>query len=56
LWTSDGFLLGAVLLVFSALWIGICFAGIWAIVDRPAELNRKVPIRSKELRRTKKAF
>jgi len=45
-----------ILLIFSALWIGFYFAGIWAIIDRPAELNRKFPISSRELRRRKKEF
>lgn len=44
------------LLIFIALWIGFYFAGVWAAVDRPAELNRKFPISSKELRRRKKTF
>jgi hypothetical protein len=29
-------------------------AGFWALVDRPAELDRKFPTSSKELRRRKK--
>ncbi|HTS04455.1 MAG TPA: hypothetical protein VMP68_02660 [Candidatus Eisenbacteria bacterium] len=45
-----------VILVFVAMWIGIYFAGVWAAVDRPAELNRKLPTSSKELRRQKKSF
>jgi len=44
------------ILVFVAMWIGIYFAGVWAAVDRPAELNRKLPTSSKELRRQKKSF
>jgi hypothetical protein len=45
-----------VILVFVGMWIGIYFAGVWAAVDRPAELNRKLPAGSKELRRQKKSF
>jgi hypothetical protein len=43
-------------LIFIALWIGFYFAGVWAVVDRLAELARKFPISSKELRRRTKAF
>jgi hypothetical protein len=48
--------LGWVFVLFVALWIGFYFAGVWAAVDRPAELNRKLPLSSKELRRRKKEF
>jgi hypothetical protein len=44
------------LLVFAGLWIGFYFAGIWAATDRPAELDKRFPISSKELRRRKKTF
>ena len=44
------------LLIFLALWIGFYFTGIWTAIDRPAELDRKFPISSKELRTRKKAF
>jgi hypothetical protein len=43
-------------LVFVFLWIGFYLAGVWTLVDRPAELNRKLPISSQELRRRRKAF
>jgi len=35
-----------------------CFycVGIWILIDRPAELKKKLPITSKELRERKKAF
>jgi hypothetical protein len=46
----------SVLLIFIMLWIGIYFAGAWMAVDRPAELDRKFPISSGELRKRKKAF
>jgi hypothetical protein len=46
----------AILLIFSALWIGFYAAGFWAAVDRPAEFRRKIPTSAKELRRTKKEF
>jgi hypothetical protein len=52
----NGLHIGLVLLIFLALWIGFYFTGIWTAVDRPAELNRKFPISSKELHRRKKAF
>jgi hypothetical protein len=42
------------LLVFTGLFVGLYFAGFWALVDRPDELNKKFPISSKELRRRKK--
>jgi hypothetical protein len=44
------------LLVFICLWVGFYLAGIWMLVERPAELDRKFPISSKELRRRRKAF
>lgn len=44
----------SVLLIFVALWIGIYFTEIWITVDRPAELSRKFPISSKELREEEK--
>ena len=45
-----------VILIFIGLGVGFYFVGIWAVVDRPAELNKKFPISSKELRRRKKEF
>ncbi|HXM21751.1 MAG TPA: hypothetical protein VN948_10855 [Terriglobales bacterium] len=51
-----GLHLAATLLVFIGLWIGFYFTGTWTIIDRPAELDRKFPISSKELRRRKKEF
>ncbi len=51
-----GLRLGLVLMIFVGLWIGIYFAGFWSAVDRPAELSRKFPTSSKELRRRRKAF
>jgi len=53
---AGGLRRGVVILVFLAMWIGIYLAGVWAAVDRPAELNRKLPTSSKELRRQKKSF
>ena len=41
-------------LIFICLFIGFYCAGFWALVDRQAELDRKFPISSKELRRRKK--
>ena len=46
----------ALLLIFVVLWIGFYFTGIWTMVDRPAELNRKFPVSSKELHKRKKTF
>ncbi|MFZ0419847.1 MAG: hypothetical protein WAM04_17240 [Candidatus Sulfotelmatobacter sp.] len=43
-------------LMFISLWIGFYFAGVWAIGDRQAELNRKFPISSNELRKRKTTF
>jgi len=53
---SGGLRFGLVLSIFIGLWIAIYFAGVWVAVDRPAELNRKFPFSSKELRRRKKEF
>jgi hypothetical protein len=44
------------LLLFIVLWVGIYFTGIWTIFYRPAELDKKIPISSKELRKRKKQF
>jgi hypothetical protein len=44
------------LLIFIGLWIGFYFTGVWAANDRPAELDKRIPTGSKELRRRKKAF
>jgi hypothetical protein len=44
------------LLLFVVLWIGFYFAGVWASTERRAELDRKFPISSKELRRRKRVF
>jgi hypothetical protein len=41
-------------LIFICLFMGLYCAGFWALVDRPAELDRKFPTSSKELRRRKK--
>lgn len=43
-------------LLFICLWVGCYFAGLWMQVERPAELDRKFPISSKELRSRKKKF
>jgi len=42
--------------VFFLLWILFIFVWRWVFFERPAELDRKIPISSKELRRRKKAF
>ena len=51
-----GLRLGFLVLIFIVLWVGIYLAGSWAAVERPAELNRKFPTSSKELRARRKAF
>jgi len=43
-------------LIFTGLWIGFCLTGMWMVTERPAELDSKVLISSKELRRRKKRF
>ena len=43
-----------VLIIFSGLCIAFYFVWNWALYERPAELARKFPITSKELRRRKK--
>jgi hypothetical protein len=53
---SGGLHIILALLIFVVLWIGFYLAGVWAAVERPAELNRKFPISSKEVRRRRKAF
>jgi hypothetical protein len=55
-WLSGGLRFGFLVAIFVALWIGFYFAGIWTAVDRPAELDRKIPINSKELRKNRNAF
>lgn len=45
-----------IVIIFVALIIGFYFVGIWVAIDRPAELDKKFPISSKELRRRKKAL
>jgi len=42
--------------LFISLWTGFYFAGIWASTERRAELSKKFPISSKELRRRKRQF
>ena len=51
-----GMHIALILLLFIGLSVGFYFAGIWATVERPAELDRKFPISSKEVRRRKKEF
>jgi hypothetical protein len=50
--------LGAVraLLMVSTFAGGVYLVGTWIMVDHPAELKRKIPISSKELRRRRKRF
>jgi len=52
LWTRIG-MLSSVLIIFS-LAIGFYFLGKWLVIDRPAELDKKLPTSSAELRRRKK--
>jgi len=51
-----GLRLGFLVLIFIALWVGFYLAGNWATVERPAELDRKFPTSSKDLRARRKAF
>jgi hypothetical protein len=48
--------LGFLVLIFIALWGGFYLAGNWAAVERSAELERKFPTSSKDLRAKRKAF
>jgi predicted PurR-regulated permease PerM len=43
-------------LTFVCLWIGFYFTGIWMLVERPAELDRKFPISSKEAAQEKEGI
>jgi hypothetical protein len=43
-------------LIFIGLWIGFYLTGIWALNERPAELDKKFPISSKERRKRKTVF
>lgn len=43
-------------LIFIALWIGFYRTGVWMVTERPAELDKKIPVSSKELRTRKKRF
>jgi hypothetical protein len=45
-----------VVLSFAILWIGFYRAGIWAYIDRPTELRKKLPITGDEVRRRREAF
>ena len=51
-----GMHLALTVLIFIGLGVGFYLTGIWVVVDRPAELNKKFPISSKEHRRRKKEF
>ena len=53
-WYRIGMWPSAIILIL--LGVGFYRVGIWVAVDRPAELNRKLPISSKELLRRTKAF
>jgi hypothetical protein len=54
LWSRIGVWPSVIILVL--LGVGLYRVGVWISVDRPAELNRKIPISSKELRRRTKEF
>lgn len=54
LWPRFG--MYASLPILGGLGIGFYFVGKWVFIDRPAELNRKYPTGSAELRRQRKAF
>ena len=51
-----GLHLPAAFSLFIALWVGFYFLGMWMIVERPDELDRKFPVSSRELRKRKKEF
>jgi hypothetical protein len=48
--------IASVVLIFVALWIAFYFTGVWVAVERPAELNGKLPLSGRERRRRKKEF
>jgi hypothetical protein len=54
LWARVGVWATTILLV--VLGIGFYCAGVWAAVDRPAELDKKIPVSSRELGRRNKNF
>ncbi len=47
---------GALVLIFVGFCIALYFLWIWVFVERPAELAKKLPISSKELRRKRQEF
>jgi len=47
---------GALVLIFVGFCIAFYFLWIWVFVERPAELAKKLPISSKELRRKRQEF
>ena len=46
----------ALLVAFFALWILFSFVWRWVFFERGPELDKKIPLSSKELRRRKKAY
>jgi len=46
----------SLLLVWIGFWIAFYATGVWASIVRPAELAKKIPVSSKELRRRTKNF
>ena len=51
-----GLRIALVLSIFVVFWAAFYFMGIWITVERPAELEKKIPFTGKELRRRKNAF
>lgn len=47
---------GVVLSIFLLAWVASYFVGHWIMLERPAELRKKYPVSSKELRRRDKEF
>jgi hypothetical protein len=47
---------GVTLAIFTLSWIASYFVAHWAMFERSAELRRKYPVSSKELRRRQKEF
>jgi hypothetical protein len=46
----------SLLIVFFLLWILFSFVWRWVFFERSAELDKKIPVSSKELRKRKKEF
>lgn len=47
---------GTILLIIGGFCVAFYFLWTWVFFERPAELDKKLPINSKELRRKRKEF